>query len=241
MAAYPVFWARRGPILPLVSGGDRDGGGADFRDAIRAAAEAAPVLPDTAPQRTAGPSAGEAGPAQLYHTATGRTVAEAPAELPPYCNDQTLASCLGGGIDTARAINWQSKGDKELTAEQIAELKKKYDVNDLTRQEYYDLMADLTGMGVLAGTDCAKAHLATAPPPGRYFCPAGSTPFGIRRCRAFRGGSLADYYSDAVDELMDYLSELRRLNPQLPEDSFDWLEQDIAPRQRMAELLEQLR
>lgn len=239
MTTYPV--SRLGQREPLSPAAGRNGSGTGFPDAIRAAEEAAPVLPDTAPQRPTGPSAGEASPARLYQTAIGRAVAEAPAELPPYCSDQTLASCLGGGIDTARAINWQSKGEKELTAEQIAALKEKYDVNDLTRQEYYDLMADLTGMEVLSGIDCAKVHLATAPPPGRYFCPAGSTPFGIRRSQTFRGGSLVDYCSDAVEELMDYLSELRRLNPHLPEDSFEWLEQDIAPRQRMAELLEQLR
>lgn len=153
-------------------------------------------------------------------------------------NDAALAALIGGGddISTEKAVNWSSKGDKELTAEQIARLKETYDVNNLTRQDYYDLMSDLTQMEVLAGEDCMGVHLATAPPPGRYSVPVGYSSFG-GQSRKFQGGSLLDYFSDVVNRMTDRLAEFRRLNPGL---SGEWMEKDLASRQRMLELLTRL-
>lgn len=209
--------------------------GGDFLAALEAAGRADTAAPET-PAVSLVP---ETDPVELYQTVTGRTAGVIREELPPYCSDRALATFIGGSIDTAKMINWHSKGDRELTAEQIAELKKKYDVENLSRQDYYDLMSDLTRMEVLSGEDCARVHLATAPPPGRYIAPPGYSTFGGRG--KFPGGSLADYFSDAVDELLEHLAGFRQLNPCRPEDGLNWLERDIAPRQRMAELLDQLR
>jgi len=226
---------RKAAAIPAAPGRSSTAPGSDFLTAINAAGSTSATPQQTRREPVA---THDTDPAELYRTATGREVEETRDELPPYCTDSALSTFLGGGIDTTKPINWYSKGDKELTAEQIAELKEKYNVKNLTRQDYYDLMSDLTQMEVLAGVDCARVHLAVAPPPGRYFCPAGFSSFGPSR--GFRGGSLVDYFSDTVEKLTDSLAEFRRLNPGLPKDGLDWLEGDIAPRQRMLDLLTQL-
>lgn len=76
--------------------------------------------------------------------------------------DELLASFAGGfngvPIDTAKAINWNSTGTKTLTDEQSAALREKYDINNLSSQDYYDLMADLTQMDVLRAEDIHGMH-----------------------------------------------------------------------------------
>ena len=60
---------------------------------------------------------------------------------------------LARKVDTTRQLNTNSKGDAALTGEQIESLKEKYDFNNLTMQDQYDLYCDLTDMGVLSATD----------------------------------------------------------------------------------------
>ena len=79
--------------------------------------------------------------------------------------DQTLAVFIGNGgeipIDTEKTINWDSQGDQEITEAQIAELRMKYNLDHLSAQDYYNLLSDLTNMGVLSAEDCAGMHLAS--------------------------------------------------------------------------------
>lgn len=67
------------------------------------------------------------------------------------------------GIDTTRKPNEESTGDKTLTDEQIASLREKYDVENLSPQERYDLMCDLTDMGVLSMRDILSGCIGTSP------------------------------------------------------------------------------
>ena len=80
--------------------------------------------------------------------------------------DQTLAVFIGNGgqipIDTGKTINWDSTGDQELSEQKILELRAKYDLDHLTAQDYYNLLSDLTHLGVLSAHDCASMHLSTA-------------------------------------------------------------------------------
>lgn len=85
-------------------------------------------------------------------------------------NDEILASWLShfgeaDAIDTSNKINWESTGDQALTDEQIAELKSKYDVTNLSPQSYYDLMSELTSMNVLSAGDISGMFITKMPLP----------------------------------------------------------------------------
>ena len=67
------------------------------------------------------------------------------------------------GIDTTRKLNEESKGDQELTVDQIAQLKEKYDVENMSTQERYDMYCDLTDMGVLSVRDIMLGSVGTSP------------------------------------------------------------------------------
>lgn len=70
-------------------------------------------------------------------------------------NDESFAKAIDFSeeIDTTKTINWGADGNHELTQQQIEVLKGKYDVNNLTEQEQYDLMSDLTHMNAISPED----------------------------------------------------------------------------------------
>lgn len=113
--------------------------------------------------------------------------------------DELLASFAGRGrdvIDTSKAINWNATGNATLTAEQISELRGKYNLNNLSPQEYYDLMADLTNMDAISAEDIHSMFLAKAPPMGLY--PAG-TEFGSSK--PFSRGNIFDSINSELNAL----------------------------------------
>lgn len=55
--------------------------------------------------------------------------------------------------DDVVKINMSSKGDKELTAEQIEYLQNTYDMNNLTKTDKMRLLADLSCFGVISGKE----------------------------------------------------------------------------------------
>lgn len=83
-------------------------------------------------------------------------------EAPKYMVDGFLCSdyyFLGGAnISREKTINWQATGTDVLTKQQIAELQEKYDVENLSDQDYYDLMSDLTHLNVISGGDVARSY-----------------------------------------------------------------------------------
>lgn len=99
-------------------------------------------------------------------------------------NDELLALFLGGTnetIDISRAVNWNSTGDATLTAEQISELRGKYNLNNLSPQDFYDLMVDLTNMNAISGEDIESMFVSKLPPQGSYMVETnfyGAVPFG---------------------------------------------------------------
>ena len=200
--------------------------------------------PSPAPARGSAP----AGDFQAALAAAEQTASTPP--IPSYWNDTALATLISGGrggISTEKAVNWYSKGDRELTAEDIARLKEQYDVTDLSPQGYYDLVADLTQLEVLSGADCMGVHLATAPPPGRYFVPVGYSSFSGNG-HGFRTGNMIQRFTDTVDVLMEHLAwadsaeyrSLSRTDPGSAQKLQATIQKDLTPRQRMLELLTQL-
>lgn len=165
-------------------------------------------------------------------------------------SDETLAVLIGNGgtipIDTTKTINWDSKGGKELTDEQISELKGKYDVDNLSAQDFYDLMSDLTHMEVLSAEDCAGMYLATASS-GASLSPGGSLFAG--RTSGFMSGNIMQALSSALDSMlenMDWLDSDKydKSNPFGANVKYEYkvgLERDIQTRQNVLQILQKLK
>lgn len=239
---------RSATISPAAGSGT--GAGSDFLAAVYRAEEAASCPRETAVEQ---PAAGEASPAELYQSLTGRAAVDtAPEkELPALWDDRYLADIIGGrygSIRTEKTINWSSKGDKELTEEQIARLKEQYNVRNLSAQQYYDLLSDLTQLGALSGEDCIGAHLHTFEGPRVVFTPCDEKIL-IRRCRPFQTGDMLSILSGGLDILMNHLAwtrtePCRQMNASTtPEEWAQYragIQKDIQCRQKVLALLEQL-
>lgn len=236
--------------------------GRDFLSAINAAYSLmdSPDIPILKEEQLA---AEEIAPVERYQAITGRNVAESDSDLdiPHYWNDETLSHFIAGQftgdwdypMDTSKTINWQSRGDHELTAEEIAQLKEKYDVNHLSAQEYYDLMSDLTYMEVLSGGDVMGVHLAYAGGDGQMILG------GMRETGIFSGGRATvqgTYQGNAVNYFAAMLSrvleswgwidsdEYKLANSHLSAEKQELIRsatlQNIQPRQKMLNVLTRL-
>ena len=118
-------------------------------DFLRVESESSKATNQSAATKTEYLCTKESNPLEIYQRMTGRTILSGTFFAPgskSLWSDEQLSSLIGKGttIDTTKTINWASNGEKKLSEEQIAYLKKKYDVTNLTSQEYYDLMSDLT-------------------------------------------------------------------------------------------------
>lgn len=236
---------RSAPLPPVTVLGNTAG-----RDFL-AALEAAGGVDTTAPEIPAASPIPETDPVELYQSITGRTIAEEP-EKSAWWTDKTLADIIGGGrtnINTTKTINWSSQGDRKLTAEQITDLKGKYNVSNLSSQEYYDLLSDLTHLGALSGEDCIGAHLNTFQGPQVVFTPHDEKIL-IRRLRPFQTGDMLSIFSCDLDILMNHLAwsgteQCRQMNSSAtPEEWAQYragIQKDIQCRQKVLDLLNQLR
>lgn len=209
------------------------------------------------------PTAEEIAPVERYQAITGRNVTESDPDLdiPSYWNDETLSHFVAGQftgnwdypMDTSKTINWQSRGDHELTAEEIAQLKEKYDVNNLSAQEYYDLMSDLTHMGVLSGGDVMGVHLATVGSAGQGLLG------GMRETGIFSGGrttvqgtdqgNAVNYFAAMLSRVLESWEwinsdEYKLTNSHLSAEKQELIHnatlKDLQPRQKMLDVLTQL-
>lgn len=64
-------------------------------------------------------------------------------------------------------LNRKADGTGTLTEEQISYLKEKYDVENLTEKEYYNLLEELSEMNILSGKE-VETRLARQEPPHTY-------------------------------------------------------------------------
>ena len=164
-------------------------------------------------------------------------------------SDKTLAVFIGNGgnipIDTTKTINWGATGEAQLTDEQIAGLNEKYDMGNLSAQNFYDLMSDLTNMNVLSAEDCAGMHLATASS-GAGLSPGGSQFAG--RQSGFMSENLMKGLSDTINSMLQNLDWLGfdkydEANPYgaKTKDIYKLgIERDIQTRQNVLQLLQQI-
>ncbi|WP_349947163.1 hypothetical protein ABFV83_01400 [Lacrimispora sp. BS-2] len=92
-------------------------------------------------------------------------------ELEDEFDDEKLASHLddysGKKISTEKHVNWNSLGLGKLTLQQLNYLKSTYDVENMDPQSCYDLLADLSNMGVLSGYDIVRQYTSFPVPGGR--------------------------------------------------------------------------
>ncbi|WP_371300172.1 hypothetical protein [Schaedlerella sp.] len=70
---------------------------------------------------------------------------------------KTFLEILGVKLDTK--INWNADGTSELTEDQIQYLQEKYDVENMSKSEFYNLMAELSGMNVISHKDVENQFL----------------------------------------------------------------------------------
>lgn len=68
------------------------------------------------------------------------------------------------GVKLKNQINWDSDGSGKLTDEQIRDLQERYDVTNLSRQEYYNLLTELVNLNVISGDDFEKQFIRQASP-----------------------------------------------------------------------------
>lgn len=104
----------------------------------------------------------DVNPSEIYESMTMKTAPDNRGTGIAWTDEKLAALAglkYGATVDTTKTINWQSTGDHTLTADEISELKAKYDVENLDPQSYYDLMSDLTNMNVLSAKDIEGMHL----------------------------------------------------------------------------------
>lgn len=197
----------------------------------------------------------EISPMERYQAVTGRSVKE--REPVPVVQDRwrdealahyTVGQFTGrwdAPIDTTNTINWESLGDHKLTAEEIEQLKGKYDVKNLTAQEYYDLMSELTHMEVLSGNDVMGVHFATA-----------GSEAGFDTTSLFTGaagpvegqfqGDIVNYFAVAVSRLLASWkwinsNEYKAANAHVSAEKQKMIRsatlKDLRPRQKMLDVL----
>lgn len=68
------------------------------------------------------------------------------------------------GVELKDNINWNADGSSKLTDEQIKDLKERYDVENLSKEEYYNLLTELVNLNVVSGDDFEKEFIKEAPP-----------------------------------------------------------------------------
>lgn len=115
----------------------------------------------------------EIAPFDLYRQMTGRSeeVRSSKVVAGVTWTDETLAVFARKGnaeVNTSRAINWNATGSHVLTDEELKGLREKYDLENLSGQDFYDLMADLTELDAISAEDIHGMFLKKASPSGLY-------------------------------------------------------------------------
>lgn len=207
--------------------------------------------------KTERPPQRENHPMELYQAMTGRGVLDGAFFKPgskSLWTDEGLAAVLSKGetIDTTKTISWTSQGEKNLTEEQISSLKKKYDVTNLSSQDYYDLLSELTHMDVLSAEDCIGANMVytNEKPPAFRFIPYPYNQRSLHSKELYQtSGDLTQALSAALDILRERLElinsdQYMKVNMITEEDQkLDRaaVEKNIHTREILLNLMKQLR
>ena len=68
------------------------------------------------------------------------------------------------GIKLDKKINWNADGTSELTEDQIQYLQEKYDVENMSKSDFYNLLAELSDMNVISHKDVENQFLRYVDP-----------------------------------------------------------------------------
>ncbi len=79
-------------------------------------------------------------------------------------NDIKFARLIGGKFGSVlieKPINWDSKGNRRLTDAQKKLLMAEYNVENISKQDFYNLFADLTNMEIISKDDIRRMYIST--------------------------------------------------------------------------------
>lgn len=99
------------------------------------------------------------------------------------------------GIEMDEKINWNADGTSELTESQMRYLQNKYDIENLSKNDFYNLLAELSNMNVISHEDVRNQFLC----PGN---PAAAT-------NGFVISAVDEHFSQWLSKENDYLSRFQ--------------------------------
>lgn len=119
------------------------------------------------------------------------------------------------GVELKNKIKWDSDGSCKLTDEQIKDLKERYDVEDLSEGEYYNLLVELVNLNVISGDDFEKQFIRDIPPEviehGGMVVEASSNDFRAERNnyldKFLKDAEMFEYYFRAIEEKKSVIHE----------------------------------
>ncbi len=141
-----------------------------------------------------------------------------PGMIEPLGNGAGLLpySLLIKQADISRKLNVGSKGDRELTEEQIRTLNKKYDMKNLSPQAQYDLYRELTELGALTAGDVEAVGMSHIMLKGGFFARAAEFSF-LKRAGGARG-NLYEWMNAAVNDEQAQYDYMTRIGERLEQD-----------------------
>lgn len=92
----------------------------------------------------------------------------------------SVSASSPGGVETKTPIDWDADGTSSLTESQIDRLRSVYDLSNMDKESYWNLMADLTDMNVISARDIAAQCVAKLPsgPVTAWYTVKGDESFG---------------------------------------------------------------
>lgn len=111
-----------------------------------------------------------------------------------------------GGVSTDKPLNWDADGTSKLTQEQIDYLRSTYDLSDMSKQDYYDLMADLTNMNAISIKDVISQYVKPVVP--------GVVVLSASQARSEDFGQF-NKYGNLQENLLQYLKDLNYMSERL--------------------------
>lgn len=145
-----------------------------------------------------------------------------------------LENIFGVGLDGEKEINMDSLGENKLTDDQIKDLQDRYDVENLSSQEKYNLMSELSQLGVISGTDAVNSALSMVAMPV-----VNGVPMMVRKGNGILNNSknfMSNLQNTALQEMESYEYMKEHFKK-----SFDDLKNISDSHKRLLEVLTQLK
>lgn len=117
--------------------------------------------------------------------------------------DKDFGVLMGGGVSADKPMNWDADGTSKLTQEQIDYLKSTYDLSDMSKQEYYDLMADLTNMNAISIDDVLSQYMKPMVP--------GVVVMSVSEGESMGGFGHMNHFGDIQGNLLQYMRDLNSM------------------------------